>query len=762
MLNNNKKQETQFFGTKCGNANSIAAGYATETTNYGEIATGILNKSTKGDNPNSPEGVVGDPKATLFSVGYGTKGERKNALEVKGDGSVIISGKDGSAVNMSNLANNMATADEEDITIKGDTPQTQVLKLKDRAYDSLNASGKGYKILRKNWQLINGERKNVLTQEMINEPNTIYEIRYDFDLNGEVIEIQEGSTLNFGGGSFSNGTLLGRDTKVADIKCNDVKYDGTFLCDTLHINSNSFGNNINLVNILSHFTTLCVELETDIDNVVTDNNNIQNINLNGNGHTIRVPKLNFTGNVNISHVIFDADLYQAEENSESCFINSDGKGNSLFYITDCKFINLNGGAIFVVSHTNPKVNNCSFTGTLLDDSEKKNITGVVRLYKCSGAITINGNHIENCYGIGLNILSNTNISGAVIAYNYINKVTGGGIVSSGNILKNVECHDNIVKNVNHLSNETTGGELSAINIHGFDNLLLHDNYLESPKSSGIDLDGTDNKDFGRGKIFSVYNNKIVNCLSSAFFRVEDGIIYNNTFITDQKISNKPDINLFAVKTIFRDNMIVNNTTGNKTIILVSGNSVVIPLSMQFLRNKIYVNTPDSPDRIAWLSVNSKVKGTLQVLDNDIKVPNTNNQYWLNYSSEFQIQFLSCYPSIIKTINLSKANRIYLRKSSGGNFARLVSVRYCNYSKPTNSKELFIGIGLAKNNLNSDSLYGTFKIPEGMIPNVWTNLDGDIVKSNEIGDVYLYTPGGGDDIDVQIEVTFEPLDGISYH
>lgn len=107
MLNNNKKQETQFFGTKCGNANSIAAGYATETTNYGEIATGILNKSTKGDNPNSPEGVVGDPKATLFSVGCGTKEKRKNALEVKGDGSVIISGKDGSDVNIADLADKL-------------------------------------------------------------------------------------------------------------------------------------------------------------------------------------------------------------------------------------------------------------------------------------------------------------------------------------------------------------------------------------------------------------------------------------------------------------------------------------------------------------------------------------------------------------------------------------------------------------------------------------------------------------------------------
>ena len=103
MLNNNKKQETQFFGTKCGNANSIAAGYATETTNYGEIATGILNKSTKGDNPNSPEGVVGDPKATLFSVGCGTKEKRKNALEVKGDGSVIFSSKEGLNVSIDDL-----------------------------------------------------------------------------------------------------------------------------------------------------------------------------------------------------------------------------------------------------------------------------------------------------------------------------------------------------------------------------------------------------------------------------------------------------------------------------------------------------------------------------------------------------------------------------------------------------------------------------------------------------------------------------------
>lgn len=95
----NKKQEIQFFGTNSGNANSIAVGYATETNNFGEVAAGILNKSTRGSNPNSAEGVTSDPKATLFSVGNGDKNGRKNALEVKGDGSVIISDTKGGTIN---------------------------------------------------------------------------------------------------------------------------------------------------------------------------------------------------------------------------------------------------------------------------------------------------------------------------------------------------------------------------------------------------------------------------------------------------------------------------------------------------------------------------------------------------------------------------------------------------------------------------------------------------------------------------------------
>lgn len=89
--------------------------------------------------------------------------------------------------------------DEEDLTSVNESGR-DVLKLADRSYAPEKFSGKGYKILRKN--MVDGN--NILTQDMINEPNTIYEIRYDFDLNNQTINIPDGCILKFKGGSFLN------------------------------------------------------------------------------------------------------------------------------------------------------------------------------------------------------------------------------------------------------------------------------------------------------------------------------------------------------------------------------------------------------------------------------------------------------------------------------------------------------------------------------------------------------------------------------
>lgn len=91
-------------------------------------------------------------------------------------------------------------ADDEDLTSVDDGTGSNVLKFANRTYNADNFSGKGYKILRKN--IIDG--KNVLTQDMINQPNTIYEIRYNFDCDSKTLVFPKNCILYFNGGSLYN------------------------------------------------------------------------------------------------------------------------------------------------------------------------------------------------------------------------------------------------------------------------------------------------------------------------------------------------------------------------------------------------------------------------------------------------------------------------------------------------------------------------------------------------------------------------------
>lgn len=126
------------------------------------------------------------------------------------------------------------TPDEEDLTVsKPDKNGNAIVSLKDRIYDESNFSGKGYKILRKNIQIIDGVRKNILTQDMINKPNTIYEIRYDFDLDGAEISIKDNCVLRFEGGSLNNGKV-----KNAFYYRGIIKGSAIYLSNSIVDNSN--------------------------------------------------------------------------------------------------------------------------------------------------------------------------------------------------------------------------------------------------------------------------------------------------------------------------------------------------------------------------------------------------------------------------------------------------------------------------------------------------------------------------------------------
>lgn len=117
-------------------------------------------------------------------------------------------------------------ADDEDLVSVDKGENLSVLKFADRAYNPGIYVGMGYKILRRN--IIDG--KNILTQDMINQPDTIYEIRYDFDLNGAQITIPKNCILKFDGGSLSNGKL----TSIGYVRCinsDTPDYSNELKCD---------------------------------------------------------------------------------------------------------------------------------------------------------------------------------------------------------------------------------------------------------------------------------------------------------------------------------------------------------------------------------------------------------------------------------------------------------------------------------------------------------------------------------------------------
>lgn len=52
------------------------------------------------------------------------------------------------------------------------------------------------------------DKVNVLTQDMISQPNTRYIVKWDYDLRGRTIRIPDNCMLSFEGGSFYNGTVF--------------------------------------------------------------------------------------------------------------------------------------------------------------------------------------------------------------------------------------------------------------------------------------------------------------------------------------------------------------------------------------------------------------------------------------------------------------------------------------------------------------------------------------------------------------------------
>lgn len=204
-------QDTLLAITSSFGQGALFAGIATPETNPLTPDQNVFYLAAQsGVYPNFNSLSVNEGEIVVFSLSAGQW--TKQILSLGGGGSVTI----------------INEPDEEDLTTVPQSPEKNVIRFKNRVYDEANASGKGYKILRKYWKEVNGVRKNILTQDMINDANTIYEIRYDFDLNGAEIQIKEGCVLKFIGGRLKNGTLNCNDSEIIQTQnCfKNVKFKG--------------------------------------------------------------------------------------------------------------------------------------------------------------------------------------------------------------------------------------------------------------------------------------------------------------------------------------------------------------------------------------------------------------------------------------------------------------------------------------------------------------------------------------------------------
>ena len=110
------------------------------------------------------------------------------------------------------------------VTIEGNVtnaPDGEDLTTEDNKLKFANRSalfGKGYVIL----------RRGKTFAEQVTLQNTIYEIRYDFDLGGASVTIPAGCVLRFVGGSLKNGAAVLNDTYIVGVvRFNNLRISGT-------------------------------------------------------------------------------------------------------------------------------------------------------------------------------------------------------------------------------------------------------------------------------------------------------------------------------------------------------------------------------------------------------------------------------------------------------------------------------------------------------------------------------------------------------
>lgn len=281
-------------------------------------------------------------------------------------------------------------ADEEDITRNTDGK----LQFKNKE----SGDGMGYVILRTNKSF----------SEQVTKENTIYEIRYKFDLKNISITLPANCILKFEGGKIINGILIGNktSTNINDNKCyfNNIILNGTWNFNILYPeNFGSLGDGLNNdVQIIKNtlyaqkiILTGVYKINSSSDIVLSLVNHIGTIEIEGGG-TLYCPSSNSMktlflikqSKIIIKNINFktDADalpVNTGDAQDTGTYIISDGYNQSTFSNLNC----------LVTSDSQLFLNDCTFENFFrdirlggyngLDFLEERNIISKNQIFHCT-------------------------------------------------------------------------------------------------------------------------------------------------------------------------------------------------------------------------------------------------------------------------------------------------------------------------------------------------------------------------------------------
>lgn len=468
--------------------------------------------------------------------------------------------------------------------------------------------------------------ENVISQfSQVQKKGNLFVVNSLWDLKGRTLVLPKNSVLSFSEkGQIVNGKIRGHFSRITNPRFNDIHFWGTFLNEEISLSDVSFGKHPDFWGILSSFPDATIILETNIVPEILSSKDYKcsGLRIKGNGHTIKVREFPiFRGaEVMLDNVIFDCN--QATE----YVVYAIGQGKQ-FEVINCQFLNIPEikHPLCPRAYSKVCIENNVFKGKMRETSSRSSqFSSCVLLYECGGNITVRNNSISSCFGSGINGIgfSKEKNTKVLIENNTIDRVSNGGIVFAGGDVWNVTVKGNRISNTHFLGkqfpNENNGGPNSAINFHGFHNVVVENNIIKNCcNSSCFDFDGSlsGKNSVEKGFNLVVKNNKFLEVCGGALFVVDDVLFEDNILETGSANVSQSIISVSGSKNIKIHRNSFRLSKGNAKAyypLYVSDTGSVGSGLVSISGNEIY-----SDDK-HFVFINSRYTGNCKIGKNSIK------------------------------------------------------------------------------------------------------------------------------------------------